>query len=174
MPISSTRTVYSFVLAFSLAAYLLATPTPAPAQSPCSAQWFFLSNGTVDTDCARIEVGKSGLGAQIYSDPNAVNMTIRNQTNGTLTLDYSSALSFRQGKGGGPIKFWMDSAGQLGLGTTAPLALLDVRGTTRTAALEITGGSVSSASDLRIQNSTTGSVLVLLSNGDVCIGSGCP
>ena len=171
---SNAPSTRHFVLACCLTASILAPPNAVSAESTCSPQWFFLSNGIVDTDCPRIEVGAPGLGAKILSDASAVNMTISNRTDGPLTLDYSTALSFRQGKGGGPIKFRMDSAGQLGLGTTAPLALLDVRGTTRTTALEVTGGTVSSGSDLRLQNSTTGSVMVLLANGEVCIGSGCP
>lgn len=112
---SSTRNTLLFFLTGCLAMSILATPTPVSAQSPCSTQWFFLPNGNVDTDCPRIELGAPGLGAKILSDPSAVNMTISNRTDSTLTLDYSTALSFRQGKGGGPIKFWMDSAGQLGL-----------------------------------------------------------
>lgn len=69
----------------------------------------------------------------------------------------------------GVIRMKIAPTGNVGIGTTNPGEKLDVAGN-----IKLSGDIVSADSDIQIRNAATGSAVKLLSNGDVCIGSGCP
>ncbi len=62
-------------------------------------------------------------------------------------MDVSGALYARDSSGiglkddAGTLGLWVEDGGQVGIGTTSPTTALDVNGTTKTATLQITGGS---------------------------------
>ena len=58
--------------------------------------------------------------------------------------------------------------GNIGIGKTGPTEKLDVAGN-----IKLSGDLLSSDDEIRLRNTVTGAGVVLLANGDVCIGSGC-
>jgi hypothetical protein len=70
----------------------------------------------------------------------------------------------------------LNSNGYVGIGTTAPAALLDVNGTVKSSSLSLTNGQLSSYStnNLYLRTNTTNRMTILNSNGYVGIGTTAP
>jgi len=60
-------------------------------------------------------------------------------------------------------------SGNIGMGANNPSEKLEIAGN-----VKLSGDVLSSDSEIQLKNTGTGSVVKLLANGDVCIGSGCP
>ena len=87
----------------------------------------------------------SGLGTVTVGSPNAESGTSIKRGNNRADVRFNgSTLKLVAAPGSGPppstYGIAIDTAGNVGIGTEAPLARLDVRGTTRTCVLTITGG----------------------------------
>jgi len=64
---------------------------------------------------------------------------------------------------------YIKQGGNVGIGTSNPSERFQVTGN-----IKLSGDLLSADNDIQIKNTATGSVVKLLSNGDICIGSGCP
>ena len=94
---------------------------------------------------AILRTGGNGGGFVSFGSPNGeTGMTISGNNRADLRFD-GAVLKLVAGGAGGPPSsangIAITTAGNVGVGTEAPLAKLDVRGTTRTSVLTITGGS---------------------------------
>jgi hypothetical protein len=89
--------------------------------------------------------GSGGYGSTYFGTPNGESgMSIKGINRADVRFN-GATLKLVAGLGGGPPPsengITVNTAGNVGMGTDTPLARLDVRGTTRTSVLTITGGS---------------------------------
>jgi hypothetical protein len=133
--------------------------------------WFSLYNNKVAT----ID-GKVGIGVENPVQALEVNGTIKatslSLTNGQLT---SGATNLSLQTNGDNRMTILNSNGYVGIGTTAPSALLDVNGTAKAASLSLTNGQLTSgATNLFLQTNGANRMTILNSNGYIGVGTTAP
>lgn len=131
---------------------------------------FFVNDGlpsmTIDTGGA-VTMSGGSPGTVTIGTPNAETGATFKRGNNRADVRFNGAtLKLVAGPGNGPppstYGIAIDTAGNVGMGTDVPLAKLDVRGTTRTCVLTITGGcDLAEPFPMDASNAPKGSVMVI-------------
>jgi hypothetical protein len=131
---------------------------------------FFVNDGTpsmtIDTGGATIMTPIGGYGSFVVGTPNGESgFSIKNGNRADVRFN-GSTIKMVAGAGVGPPSSFngiaVTTAGNVGIGTDAPLARLDVRGTTRTCILSIVGGcDLAEPFMLKDEKISKGSVVVI-------------